>query len=307
MSSRFIKFIPSEEAEFLLVNHPNAFLLLTLIAMRARRISGKADGFEIGECHIGDHEACGLSRSEYRTALKHLSLRMTIKIIENCRTRQKSTTGLTTKGTKVKLLKSDIWDINPECVDHQVNHRIATASPPHRHEQERKESKEKKEYKKESIQSIRADQPIIDIRSILLSEKKEEQIGSFKKYTVEQGIEFTLRDLRAWFKAYEWDYVVAIFEILIKEINLVRADKDKEPIRNPSGWMQRALDKNYIAINMLANYNREYSIHLQKNGWPNLTIKTRYACDNTTGKDFIFSDPNCKIIMEREYERVMGA
>lgn len=144
--SRFIKFIPSEESSYLRENHPNAFLLLSLIAERARRVAGKPDGLEIGEAHIGDYKKAGIeSRQKYRTALEILEIRGHVKKVETCRNRKKSTTGTTTEGTKVKILKSDVWDIN--CVDdnHINNHRATTGQPPSNHEEERtrKNKKEK--------------------------------------------------------------------------------------------------------------------------------------------------------------------
>ena len=131
MSQRFIKFNPdSEEAEFLLEKHPNAFLLLTLIAMRARRTSGSPDGLMIGESHIGDYKKCGIeTRDKYRTALEILIARKHVLKMETCRTRQKSPTGTPTIGTKVKLLKSEVWDVNLEVENHTNPHRIPTESP----------------------------------------------------------------------------------------------------------------------------------------------------------------------------------
>lgn len=138
---RFIKFIPSSESDFLQENHPNAFLLLCLIAKRARRISGGPDGLEIGEAHIGDYQKAGIgSRKQYRTALDILIKRGAIKKLETCRNRKKSATGETTVGTKVKLLKSDIWDINSEQGGHRIGHRGATDGPPMGHEQERRKN-----------------------------------------------------------------------------------------------------------------------------------------------------------------------
>src|SRR5271154_4391754 len=127
-STRFIKFLPdSEEVDYLMENHPNAFLLLCLIARRARRIPALPDGMEIGECHIGDYKKCGIeTEMKYRTAKKILEMRNHIRIILTCRSRQKSTTGVTTVGTKVKLLKSDIWDINLESDNDRSNDRATT-------------------------------------------------------------------------------------------------------------------------------------------------------------------------------------
>src|SRR6185312_2301416 len=142
MSERFIKFIPSEESMWLLKNHPNAMSLLMLIATRARWHENGISEFELGECHIGDHEACGLSRQEYRTALKLLTSRLHVKMIENCRTRQKSTTGTTTYGTKVKLISTNVYDINLNITNHRINQPATTDQPPTNHEQ-RKNKKEK--------------------------------------------------------------------------------------------------------------------------------------------------------------------
>jgi hypothetical protein len=48
----FVKLIRSTLTDFLQEKHPNAFLLLSLIARRARRTSGHPDGLKIGECYV---------------------------------------------------------------------------------------------------------------------------------------------------------------------------------------------------------------------------------------------------------------
>ena len=113
-NERFIKYIPSEAASWLRSKYPFAFLLLNLIAERARRLPNDPSGLEIGEAYIGDYESIGCTRQQYRTALHVLIHRKYLTICETCRTRKKSTTGPTTVGTKVKLLNSDIWDMNLE-------------------------------------------------------------------------------------------------------------------------------------------------------------------------------------------------
>ncbi len=143
-NERFIKFIDSEKSDYLLEYHPNAFLLLALIAKRARRTRGSPDGREIGEAHIGDWEACGISERQYRTAKDILCKLNFIRIIETNRTRKKSTTGATTGGTKVKLLNSSIWDINPEPGDDRIDDRATTDRRLTDDEQEGKECKERK-------------------------------------------------------------------------------------------------------------------------------------------------------------------
>lgn len=149
MCESFLKLnTDNDEADFLALRHPNAFILLYFIARRARRKSGMADGLSIGQCHIGDYKSYGLTESEYRTAKKILCDRKIIKILETCRNRKKSTTGVTTYGTLIELLDSKVWDINSKMNDDRNDDRIATGSRPVDEEQDR-ERKRKKE--KENI------------------------------------------------------------------------------------------------------------------------------------------------------------
>lgn len=117
MSERFIKFIPSEEAFWLMKHKPNAFNLLAHIANTARRTNGNPDGLLIGQCHLQSWSFYGLTEREYRTAKQILVQRKHIIIIETNRNRQKSTTGTTTRSTLVQLCNSTIWDINSENKD----------------------------------------------------------------------------------------------------------------------------------------------------------------------------------------------
>ena len=56
-----------------LMRHPNAFTLLSLIALRARYANSvRLDGLKIGQALIGDWEAVNLTRGQYRAALKRL-------------------------------------------------------------------------------------------------------------------------------------------------------------------------------------------------------------------------------------------
>lgn len=126
MAERFLKFIPSEEAFWLMQHKPNAFKLLAHIANTARRANGYPDGLIIGQCHLKEWSFYGLTEQEYRTAKKILVDRKHIIIIETNRTRKKSTTGVTTSSTLVQLCSSTIWDINPETPNDRINDRATT-------------------------------------------------------------------------------------------------------------------------------------------------------------------------------------
>ncbi len=178
MSDRFIKFIPGQRADWLQENYPNAFLLLTLIAKRARRYSGHIDEFEIGWALLGDHKSAGLTRQQYRTSLDFLEEKKFLEIVHKGKNDKKSTIKSTIKrtinGTIVKLIDSTIWDINPEHDNHQINHqtnpRLTIAQPSPNHEQERRKkeirkNKEKKTYVASADASRLAHDFLLSIKS----------------------------------------------------------------------------------------------------------------------------------------------
>lgn len=162
----FIKLSRSERTQWLLENHPNAFLLLTAIALRARRTTNSPDGYHIGECHIGDYKKCGLpSEKAYRTAKNKLVKLKLIEIIETCRSRnvskylkgrpksqenarlcQNGATERATYGTKVKLLNSEFYDINPEDKGDRKGDIGATEGRPKGDEQEEKNERKKEDH-----------------------------------------------------------------------------------------------------------------------------------------------------------------
>jgi hypothetical protein len=83
----------------MLEKYPNAFLLLTLISMRARYSSSSSlDELRPGEALIGDYTACGLTEQKYRTAKAQLAKW------------RFATFRATTKGTVAKLLPNPIYE-----------------------------------------------------------------------------------------------------------------------------------------------------------------------------------------------------
>ncbi len=170
-NERFIKYIPSEKTFWLRQNYPNAYLLLSLIAERARRNSGHIDGLEIGDAYIGDYQSAGIeTEKKYRIAKQILLELKIITIKETCRNHNKRATqkgeisendknratSRATKGTLVTLLDSSIWDINSEQKDDLKGDLRATLGRPQGDEQERRnnEKKEKEKIKKEKFPKI---------------------------------------------------------------------------------------------------------------------------------------------------------
>jgi hypothetical protein len=133
MNHGFIKLHRSPETLELL-NDPNAFVLLTVIALRAR----PTDEFNIhnlrsGEALVGDYKKCGLTRRQYRTALKHLA-HWGFAAFKP-----------TTRGTVATLRDARVYDINEAAGDQQTT----TRRPPsdQRATTNKKEKKEKNEKK----------------------------------------------------------------------------------------------------------------------------------------------------------------
>lgn len=190
MSERFIKYIPSPESEWLKENHPNAFLLLTLIAERARLVAGNPDGLDIGECHIGDYKKAGIStRGQYRHALSILLARAHIKIIENCRTRKKATTGTTTVGSRVKLISSTVYDFNFLSNNHRNDHPTTTEQPPNNHEQRTRRMKKKEEQQPQTPSPEGAVVVFSCLQNLDLEEKhKAELSAKYSEAVIEDAI-----------------------------------------------------------------------------------------------------------------------
>lgn len=151
MSERFIKFIPSQEAMFLVTHknpaYQNAFRLLTIIAERARRYDGHPDGLKVGQCHLGNWAEYGMSEQNYKTAKKILERMQLIKIIETNRTRKKVTTGVTTEGTLVELCSTTVYDINVQDANDSSNDCLTTGQrlPNDKLRKKKKEKKEKED------------------------------------------------------------------------------------------------------------------------------------------------------------------
>lgn len=227
MCNRFLKFIPSEEAMWLLDNKPNAFRLLTHIANTARRQNGHPDGLSIGQCHLQHWKKYNFTQQEYRTAKDILVQRKHIEIVETNRTRKKSTTGTTTASTLVKLISSTVYDINSDDINDRINDRATT---------EQRLSNDKQE----GIRISSSNEEDIEIaqRATRLRSRKDLLFYDFEKGEY-QGI--LDKDLFEW--ASMFPHIDLQIEIL-KSINWLKSNPSKARKKNwrkyLSGWLSRA-------------------------------------------------------------------
>lgn len=115
----FIKLKRSPELEHLVLTRPSAYILLTLIAFRAKRTNERTfNGLEVGEALVGDYSKYLSTRRKYRTDVNILKEAQLI------------TTRKSNRGTIAKLADSSIFDINTEEEDHQEDHQKTTSRPP---------------------------------------------------------------------------------------------------------------------------------------------------------------------------------
>ena len=104
MTEPFLKLMKTKETMELLTNAPNAFLLLTQIALRAKRTNDfNVHGLTIGQALVGDYKSIGLTERKYRTA-KALLESWGFATFKG-----------TNKGTIATLINSRVFDINEEC------------------------------------------------------------------------------------------------------------------------------------------------------------------------------------------------
>ncbi|MCC2547691.1 hypothetical protein LJY25_14645 [Hymenobacter sp. BT175] len=117
VSTPFIKLLRNPLTEQL-IRQPNCLAVLTLVAYRARRSDELSlNGLSEGEAMMGDFDACGLTRQEFRTALNKLLAWGFV------------TTRTTNRGTVVKLISSAVYDINSATINQQSNQQTTSQQP----------------------------------------------------------------------------------------------------------------------------------------------------------------------------------
>lgn len=112
----FVQFVrKSENFWELIKRRPSAFVLLSIVAMRAKRTdSTNFNELEIGEAYIGDYKNYGSTEQKYRTDKKFLE------------THEFLTTKSTTKGTVAKLIDKTIFDINEKKLTNKLTNSQRT-------------------------------------------------------------------------------------------------------------------------------------------------------------------------------------
>lgn len=282
MSERFIKLIDSEETDFLLIHKPNAFRLLTIVAKRARRASGHPDGLKVGEALIGDWKNTGFTEQEYRTAKDVLVTRKHFNIVETCRTRKKSTTGTTTKGTKVKLISSCVYDINAETNNDCINDRATTEQRPSNDEQERIRTNQDRKIKGTIVRENEKEEKIVR-PSFRSPPSFEEDLRTLNEFAIAMSLDIDSKDFSLWIKTFGKERI---------DLHLNSMLNQKRKVVKQAAWMQSALDRDYEGEKRNIATNFEFAKQLkEQKRWSSLRITKKYCCDEDTQKDYPFFLP----------------
>lgn len=126
MSEGYVPMMRSHEADEIIRENPLAFVLMAVIAKRARYREGTdLRGLELGEAWIGDHSNCGMSMRQYRTAKQQLSKW------------NFATFKTTNKGTIARLTDSRVFDVlrwHDRQAERQVNDEPTTTNKKERRE-----------------------------------------------------------------------------------------------------------------------------------------------------------------------------
>jgi hypothetical protein len=102
----------------LIRRNPLAFVLAYIIAYRARWRDGfNEHGLGPGEAFIGDHAGCGITRQQYRTAMRQLA------------EWKFATFKPTNRGTVARLTDSRLFDVFPSVPNQQTSQRLTNSQP----------------------------------------------------------------------------------------------------------------------------------------------------------------------------------
>ena len=293
MSKGFIQLNRTYLAEDLMAKHPFAYLLLNLIALRARWKPGIPDGLQMGEAYIGDYKSFGATRQQYRTSLRILVELKFVTIQDTKKNRQKSTINSTIKttirGTKVKLLDSAIWDINSQIDNHHDNHQInqlpTNCQPTANHKQERSSSSssflKKDKYLKGTILNDKTEHA--ERESSLLNEikKSEEPVSEdliiASEFSKTHGIPVTEKELDKWVRKWGGHAVLE---------SLILSTKQKNPIKSYARWMEASFKNDWTGLKKNEKINGKIAEDFKnEKKWQELRITKKYVTIDGAGYD----------------------
>ncbi len=205
----FLKLIRSDKTDWLINEFPNAFLLLCVIALRAKRAKDELRGLEPGDSIVdrrGTSKAAGLTEMAFRIALEKLIILKFIEVVWNPKVRgpQKRTIKTSMKSMVVNILDSDVFDINKFHSNHQDNHPTTHEQPKTRKNKKEQEVRKSKLFLSDSFEIGLAELLFSKISAFLESPK----IPNFQNWAIQVDLMIRVdkRDPEDIRKMVEWLY-----------------------------------------------------------------------------------------------------
>jgi hypothetical protein len=168
----------SNDALELIRKNPNAYALAAVIANRARWREGfNADGLELGEALLGDHDEYGMTRQEYRTALAQLKKWQFI------------TTRKTNKGTIARLTDIRLFDPLNLTGNQQDNQQPTTGQPPaSQRATTNEEGKKAEKVEDDSLRELRLKNPqLLELMEMCAEVLGPKEMGLNHKHWLERA------------------------------------------------------------------------------------------------------------------------
>ena len=286
--SRFIKYFPTEKAAWLRQYHPNVFLLLTMVAEKAKRTKkNSSNGLIQGDAILGSYEEAGLSRKEYRNAIDkgvELHLWEIVWNFKNPKQQKRAIKGAI-KNIVLNLLDNSVWDINLETEEDEGAICSAIKGPLRGHlipvpicikeSEEAKEAIAKKESDKEKRNSPIAISPFLE------KEKEKDQMQEIHDFIKTHDLEISSITLNRWLLKFD-------IERILENLKLIPA----RDVERHEAWMQTALKENFAGQQKRIANNRRLAQELKEVfEWSSLTITKNYCREETNGKDYYFTLP----------------
>ncbi|MDQ5981845.1 MAG: hypothetical protein QG570_603 [Patescibacteria group bacterium] len=222
----FIKFIEhSLEFYELIRQRPSAFVLLAIIADRARKVQlDIGDGTEVGEAYIGDFRVYGATLQSYRTDKRYLEK---FKIV---------TFRSTSKGTVAKIVKPSIFDISRnsatnKLTDYQITNNNLSATKQEVRSEKKEESQAQPMEKKDFFHIKTSTSHLISPNNIHnLTDKKLGKEEYWDKYAPKEANELNIEMYSDQYNNGREDFVK---KGKYKSVNSIR-----EFLKNANDWDQ---------------------------------------------------------------------
>ena len=220
--------------EYMAKKRPSAFLLLFLIAKRAKRTIDHPDkSLEIGEAYIGDYETYGVTKQIYRTDKAFL------------KSTGQVTYKTTNKGTIARLIKTDLFNINEEEPTHELTRKLTqhqhstnTQLTPNKNDKNDKNDKDKK-----TLNEQKKDPGVIPLHSLMgkFNEKYKTRLlnfgkqGQALKQILKEYTEDDIWDCADWLYSQSfWQNQGFDFSIIASQLPKFKMVKNKPSVGTPT-------------------------------------------------------------------------